>query len=74
MKEVLTEPQPLLCKVPQESPVSPVLFMLYLKPLLKLGDARIKFGYADDIAILKVRNSEANIAAALAENVKNAFR
>ena len=60
--------------MPQESPVFPVLFMLYLKPFLKLVDARIKFGYADNIAILKVKNSKTNITAALSKNIKNAFR
>ena len=74
MEGILTEPQPLSCGVPQGSPVSPVLFMLYLERLLKLGDARTKFGYADDIAILRTGISENDIAAALAEDVENALR
>ncbi|KAL5606031.1 uncharacterized protein BROUX77_003224 [Berkeleyomyces rouxiae] len=39
----------LSCGVPQGSPVSPILFMLFLQPLF---DSRRKFGYADDVAII----------------------
>ena len=60
--------------MPQGSPVFPVLFILYLEPLLKLSDVYIKFEYADDIAILKRGKSKNNTAAVLIKNVKNAFR
>lgn len=48
--------------------------MLYFELLLKLGDARIKFGYADDIAMLRTGSSESDIAAALAKDVEISFR
>jgi hypothetical protein len=40
------------CGLPQGSPVSPVLFMLYLAPLFRLGIPSNRFGYADDVALL----------------------
>jgi Reverse transcriptase (RNA-dependent DNA polymerase)/Endonuclease-reverse transcriptase len=59
------------CGLPQGSPVSPILFMLYLAPLFKLGKRSERFGYADDVALLAsspslLENSEA-LAAALQE-------
>ena len=42
------------CGLPQSSPVSPILFMLYLAPLFKLGQPSTRFGYADDVALLAV--------------------
>lgn len=40
----------LRCGLPQGSPVSPILFLLYVEPLLKL--TRYRFGYADDVCLL----------------------
>lgn len=42
------------CGIPQGSPISPILFMLYISPLFKLNRFRKTFGYADDVAILEV--------------------
>jgi ribonuclease HI len=41
--------------LPQGSPVSPILFMLFIQPLFFLGDLvrrRARLGYADDICLL----------------------
>ncbi|KAI0991860.1 hypothetical protein K3495_g16327, partial [Podosphaera aphanis] len=57
------EPRPINCGLPQGSPVSPILFMLYISPLFKLEGLRKAFGYADDFAIL-------NVSTTLNENVE----
>lgn len=41
-----------LCGLPQGSPISPILFLLYVEPFLRLTKGR--FGYADDGAMLAV--------------------
>lgn len=49
--------QRIQCGLPQGSPVSPILFMLYVSPLFKLDKMTKSFGYADDVAILKASPS-----------------
>ncbi|KAI0992128.1 hypothetical protein K3495_g16058, partial [Podosphaera aphanis] len=44
------------CGTPQGSPLSPVLYMLYLSEL-NLMNAELRFGYADDIAIYRATKS-----------------
>lgn len=39
----------LRCGLPQGSPISPILFLLFVEPLLKLTGNR--FGYADDVCL-----------------------
>jgi len=45
---------PLQCGLPQGSPVSPILFLLYTEPIYRLGNPQGRFGYADDTAILSI--------------------
>ena len=40
------------CGTPQGSPISPIIFMLYISPLLSFTRRHERFGYADDVAIL----------------------
>ncbi|KAI0990932.1 hypothetical protein K3495_g17255, partial [Podosphaera aphanis] len=46
-------PRAINCELPQGSPISPILFMLYTSPLYKLEGLRNAFGYADDVAIME---------------------
>ncbi|EFY94393.2 reverse transcriptase, RNaseH [Metarhizium robertsii ARSEF 23] len=52
-QDITTEYAPLLCGLPQGSPASPILFLLYTEPIYKLGFQLGRFGYADDTAILR---------------------
>ncbi|OHW96943.1 endonuclease reverse transcriptase [Colletotrichum incanum] len=65
------------CGLPQGSPVSLILFMLYIEPLFKLGTVhpgrkRSRFGYADDIAIMASSTSLEDNCALLAKEWEEA--
>lgn len=60
---VYTGPFPIECWLPQGSPASLILFLLYMEPLLRLS--RGHFEYADDVAILASANSVAECHAKL---------
>ena len=54
-QETTTEDSPLHCGLPQGSPISPILFLLYTQPIYQLGNKeQQRFGYADDVAMLQV--------------------
>ncbi|KAF6515471.1 hypothetical protein HZS61_005377 [Fusarium oxysporum f. sp. conglutinans] len=53
-QDTITPSAPLQCGLPQGSPVSPILFLLYTEPIYRLGNPQGRFGYADDTAILSV--------------------
>lgn len=46
LDQTTSEPFPILCGLPQGPPISPILFLLYVEPFLRLSRGR--FGYADD--------------------------
>ncbi|PWI64260.1 hypothetical protein PCL_11334 [Purpureocillium lilacinum] len=52
-QDVTTPASPLRCGLAQGSPVSPILFALYIAPIYRLRNSDGRFGYADDTAILR---------------------
>ena len=61
------------CGLPQGSPVSLILFMLYLAPLFRVGRPRSRFGYADDVALLAISPSLATNSQALSASLQEAL-
>ncbi|KAL9561279.1 hypothetical protein ACKAV7_014634 [Fusarium commune] len=53
-QDTITPSAPLQCGLPQGSPVSPILFLLYTEPIYRLSNPQGRFGYADDTAILSI--------------------
>ncbi|XP_044716517.1 reverse transcriptase (RNA-dependent DNA polymerase) domain-containing protein [Hirsutella rhossiliensis] len=50
--DITTPTTPLTCGLPQGSPASPILFLLYTVPIYSIGEPNSRFGYADDVATL----------------------
>lgn len=58
------------CSTPQGSPLSPVLYMLYLAELLS-QDPTLRFGYANDICLYRATTSLYHNVQLLAEDVRS---
>lgn len=65
--------QSIKCGLPQGSPVSPILFMLYISPLFKIDGMRKSFGYADDVAILETSPSLEENSARIGTTINRAL-
>lgn len=50
----ITPPKNSTCGIPQNSPISPPLFLLYMAELMKSGNVKARFGYADHIGVLRI--------------------
>ncbi|KAJ6437641.1 transcription-silencing protein clr2 domain-containing protein [Purpureocillium lavendulum] len=56
-QDVTTQSSPLQCGLPQGSPASPILFLLYTEPIYRLSSPKGLFGHADDTAFLCMGSS-----------------
>jgi hypothetical protein len=56
LEKETTEPHSVECGTPQGSPLSPILYMLYLAELLT-QDPTLRFRYADDICLYRATDS-----------------
>ena len=65
-----TPSHPVACGTPQGSPLSPILYTLYLAELLN-QDQKLRFGYADDICIYRASHSQDRNTEILAADLKS---
>ncbi|KAM3451813.1 hypothetical protein MY8738_008519 [Beauveria namnaoensis] len=56
-KDAIAEALEILCGIPQGSPLSPILYLLATAALYKLPGTTQRYGYADDTAMLFVRET-----------------
>lgn len=70
----ITGDKPLVCGLPQGSPVSPILFMLYMQPFLTRRKAHRRFCYADDAALLEIGRTTEEAATALSLELEDALQ
>ncbi|KAK2752250.1 reverse transcriptase [Colletotrichum kahawae] len=68
LEDTTTEDFPLSCGLPQGSPLSPILFLLYIADILA-NDQKLRFGYADDIGLLATSPSLVGNTAALSQEI-----
>jgi ribonuclease HI len=73
-QDTVTASSPLHCGLPQGSPVSPILFLLYTEPIYRLGNPQGRFGYADDTAILSVGDTVDETTAMASSSVDEMVR
>lgn len=73
-QDTLTPFAPLQCRLPQGSPVSPILFLLYTEPIYQLGNPQGRFGYADDTAILSIGDTIDEITAVASSSIDEMVR
>ena len=73
-QDTLTSSSPLECGLPQGSPVSPILFLLYTEPIYRLGNPQGRFGYADDTAILSIGDTVDETAAMASSSIDEMMR
>src|SRR6266511_216139 len=73
LEDSTTEPFPIRCGAPQGSPFSPILFILYIADIF-LEDIKYRYGYADDIALIRTSGSLETNARLLGINLTQILR
>ncbi|KAJ3454128.1 hypothetical protein MRS44_018022 [Fusarium solani] len=73
-QDTVTASSPLQCGLPQGSPVSPILFLLYTEPIYRLSNPQSRFGYADDTAILFTGDTVDETTAAASASIEEMIR
>ncbi|RAL63535.1 hypothetical protein DID88_003579 [Monilinia fructigena] len=73
LEGIYTAESRMQCGTPQGSPLSPVLYVLYLAELLN-QDRSLRFGYADDIAIYRASKSVESNVAMLKNDIRQIMR
>jgi hypothetical protein len=68
-QDITASSSSLQCGLPQESPVSPILFLLYTEPTYRLGNTKRRFWYAEGTAILCVGDSVEATAVEAAKSI-----
>lgn len=69
----ITDEEEISCGFPQGSPASPILYVLYVADLL-LDDPDLRFGYADDLCLLRTSKSLDENVRLLAGDVRRILR
>ncbi|RAL64496.1 hypothetical protein DID88_001971 [Monilinia fructigena] len=69
LEDAYTDESRVQCGTPQGSPLSPVLYMLYLAELLN-QDQALRFGYADDIALYRIGSTLEENVTAITQDVR----
>ncbi|KAG6997116.1 putative RNA-directed DNA polymerase from transposon BS [Fusarium oxysporum f. sp. conglutinans] len=69
LEDTVTKTKNIKCGSPQGSPLSPILFILYIADIF-LQDTEHRFGYADDICVLRTGRSLEEIVEKLGENLR----
>ena len=68
LEDTVTKTKNIKCGSPQGSPLSPILFILYIADIF-LQDTEHRFGYADDICVLRTGRSLEEIVEKLGEDL-----
>lgn len=69
-----TDDKKTVCGLPQGSPASPILFMLYMAPFLNRRDRKRRFCYADDGALIAIGKSAEDTAETMTQELEDALQ